>query len=82
VPVAARANDARPYFAAAAVGGLVGAVLTHRLLVPARAGDATPSRRTGLRAVPQRFDVNFTPQTLLMARTGARGVYPVLNVGF
>ena len=82
VPVAAQADDARPYFAAATVGGLIGAVLTHRLLEPARAGDASAPVRTGLRSTPRRFDVDFTPQSLLMASTGARGVYPVLHVSF
>jgi hypothetical protein len=83
VPVAAQANDARPYFAAATVGGLLGAVLTHRLLEPARASaNGSLTRRTGLRARSQRFDVSFTPQTLIMASTGARGQYPVLHVDF
>ncbi|MEO6527323.1 MAG: hypothetical protein ABIP93_11905 [Gemmatimonadaceae bacterium] len=81
VPVAATANDARPYLAAATVGGILGAVLTHRLLTPRRA-TAAAVRRTGVRPRPQRFDVTFTPQTLLMAGTGARGIYPVLNVDF
>ena len=83
VPVAAQANGPQPYFAAATVGGLLGAVLTHRLLEPARAGTSGAAiRRTGARAALSRFDVDFTPQTLLIASTGARGSYPVLHVGF
>jgi hypothetical protein len=83
VPVAAQANSARPYFAAATAGGLLGAILTHRLLEPAHASaNSAEVRRTGLRAAPARVDVSFTPQSLLLARTGLPGAYPVLHVGF
>jgi hypothetical protein len=81
IPVLAEADDSRAILGAATAGGLLGALLTHRLLAPARAGEASP-RRSERRNGEERFGVRFTPQNLLLARTGGRGLYPVMNIAF
>jgi hypothetical protein len=81
VPVLAQADGPMPYFGLATLGGLAGAIVTHNLIAPARADAAMP-RRTGARTMPSRFAMRFTPQNILLARSGREGVYPIVAVGF
>ena len=81
VPVLARSDNPSLIFGPATLGGVLGAIVTHNLIGPAHA-NARFSRRTGARATPSRFTMRFTPQNLVLARTGREGVYPVLNVAF
>jgi hypothetical protein len=81
VPVLAESDNPQAIFGPATAGGILGAILTHRLLAPARARSAA-AMRTGLRPDADRFTLRFTPQNLLLARSGQRGVYPVLSATF
>ena len=81
VPVLAESDDPLLLFGPATLGGLAGAILTHNLLAPARANASLP-RRTGARTLPSRVTIRFTPQNLLLARSGREGVYPLMNVRF
>lgn len=81
VPVLAQSDNPALIFGPATLGGLLGAIVTHNLISPTHA-NARFSRRTGARATPSRFTMRFTPQNLVLARTGREGVYPVLNVAF
>ena len=81
VPVLAESDTPALIFGPATLGGVIGAIVTHNLIGPAHA-NARVSRRTGARATPSRFTMRFTPQNLVLAKTGREGVYPVLNVAF
>ena len=81
VPVLAESDNPSLIFGPATLGGLLGAIVTHNLIAPAHA-NARFSRRTGARATPSRFTMRFTPQNLVLVRSGREGVYPVVNVAF
>ena len=81
VPVLAESDNPALIFGPATLGGILGAIVTHHLIAPAHA-NARFSRRTGARPTPSRFTMRFTPQNLVLARSGRAGIYPVLNVGF
>ena len=81
VPVLAESDNPQAIFGPATAGGILGAMLTHRLLAPARARSAAATR-TGRRPEAQRFTLRFTPQSLLLARSGQRGRHPVLSATF
>jgi hypothetical protein len=81
VPVLAESDSPALIFGPATLGGLLGAIVTHNLIAPAHA-NARWSRRTGARVTPSRFTMHFTPQNLVLARSGRQGMYPVLNVAF
>jgi len=81
VPVLAESDNPSLIFGPATLGGLLGAIVTHNLIAPAHANARFP-QRTGARAMPSRVTVRFTPQNLVLARTGREGMYPVLNVAF
>jgi hypothetical protein len=85
IPVLAQSDNPQLIFGPATAGGLLGALVMHRFIAPARA-NAAVSRRTGSRAIPSRFATRFatrfTPQNLLLARSGREGVYPLINVRF
>ena len=81
VPVLAESDNPQAIFGPATAGGILGAILTHRLLAPARARSAAATR-TGRRPEAERFTLRFTPQSLLLARSGQRGRHPVLSATF
>ena len=81
VPVLAESDNPQAIFGPATAGGILGAILTHRLLAPARERSAA-AMRTGRRPEAERFTLRFTPQSLLLARSGQRGSYPVLSATF
>jgi hypothetical protein len=81
IPVLAQSDNPQLIFGPATLGGLIGAVVTHNFIAPAHANARFP-QRTGARAVPSRFAVRFTPENLLLARSGREGTYPVMNVRF
>jgi hypothetical protein len=81
IPVLAESDNPQAIFIPATIGGVLGAILTHRLIGPERAGNAR-AMRTGARSTTERVAVRFTPQNLLLARAGGRGLYPVLGVEF
>jgi hypothetical protein len=81
VPVLAQADNPQVIFGPATLGGLVGAMVTHNFIAPAHANSRRP-QRTGARSIPSRVAVHFTPQNLVLARSGRAGTYPVLNVQF
>ncbi|MEO8562897.1 MAG: hypothetical protein ABI601_12520 [bacterium] len=83
IPVLAQTESSPFYFGAATAGGVLGAIVTHGLLAPARATRerATPLR-TGAVERPPRLDVRFTPQNLVFVQRRARGMYPLLDVTF
>ena len=81
VPVLVGSDNPQAIFGPATAGGILGAILTHELLEPARARSAA-AMRTGQRPKERRMTVRFAPQNLLLARSGQRGVYPVLNATF
>ena len=83
LPVLAQADAASAYFGAATAGGLLGALLTHNMIAPARASrDRAASLRTGSSVREPRVDMRFTPQNLVFVRSHARGVYPLLALTF
>lgn len=83
IPVLAQADDAPVYFGVAAVGGALGAAITHSLLSPARASrERAIPLRTGSVERPSRVAVRFTPQNLVFVQRRTRGVYPVLDITF
>jgi len=81
VPVLAESDNPQAIFIPATIGGVLGAILTHSLIAPERAGSAR-AMRSGSRPTTERVAVRFTPQNLLLARAGRRGLYPVLGVEF
>src|SRR5215207_4651849 len=81
IPVLAESDNPQAIFIPATIGGILGAILTHRLIAPERAQSAR-AMRTGARFTTERVAVRFTPQNLLLARAGGRGLYPVLGVAF
>ena len=81
VPVLAESDNPQAIFGPATAGGILGAILTHRLLAPARARSAAATR-TGRRPEAERFTLRFTPQSPLLARSGQRGRHPVLSATF
>jgi hypothetical protein len=80
IPVLAQSDNGHAIIGAATIGGLLGAIATHHIIDPAHAGSA--ARRTGSRETPSRVGVRFTPENLLLARSGPAGVYPILNLQF
>jgi hypothetical protein len=82
VPVLAESDSPQAIFGPATAGGVLGALLTHRLLAPARARSAAATMRTGARPATERLTLRFTPQNLVLARTGRQGIYPVLSATF
>ena len=81
VPVLARSDDPVLLFGPATLGGLLGAIVTHNIISPARA-NATLPQRSSARTAPSRVAVHVMPQNLLLLRGGREGTYPVLNVRF
>jgi hypothetical protein len=81
IPVLAQSENPQAIFIPATVGGILGAILTHSLIAPARAGSAA-GMRTGARSTSERVTLRFTRQNLFLARAGGRGLYPVLGVEF
>jgi GNAT superfamily N-acetyltransferase len=81
IPVLVGADNPQVVFGPATAGGILGAILTHELISPARARNAA-AMRTGARRGAERLTLRFTPQNLLLARSGQRGVYPVLSASF
>jgi hypothetical protein len=84
IPVLASVDDPRPVFAASAIGGVIGALVSMRNIEPRRAAgrNTVPEApRTGSRTAP-RFDVELSPQVALLARLGQRGHYPLMSVRF
>ena len=81
VPVLAESDNPQAIFGPATAGGILGAILTHRLLGPARARSAA-AMRTGRRPDGERLTLRFTPQNIVLARSGRPGIYPVLSATF
>ena len=81
IPVLAESDNPQAIFIPATIGGILGAILTHSLIAPERARSAR-AMRSGARSTHERVAVRFTPQNLLLARTGGRGLYPVLGLEF
>jgi hypothetical protein len=81
IPVLAESDNPQAIFGPATAGGILGAILTHRLIAPARARRPA-ALRTGARAGADRVSLRFTPQNLILARSGRRGIYPVLSASF
>jgi hypothetical protein len=81
IPVLAQSSNPQLIFGPATLGGLVGAVVTHNFIAPAHA-NVRVTLRTGARTLPSRVAVRFTPENLLLARSGRAGTYPVVNLRF
>ena len=81
IPVLVGADNPQVVFGPATAGGILGAILTHELIGPARARNAAVIR-TGARRGEERFALRFTPQNLILARSGRQGTYPVLSASF
>jgi hypothetical protein len=81
VPVLAQSDNARLIIATATVGGVLGAIVTERLIEPARAGFGAPLR-TGARGTSPRVLVQFSPEAALFAGMGVQGRHSVLSLSF
>ena len=81
VPVLAQSDNARLMFATATVGGILGAIVTERLIEPARAGAGAPMR-TGARGTAPRVLVHFSPEAALFAGMGVQGKHSVVSLSF
>jgi len=81
IPVLAESNNPQAIFGPATAGGILGAILTHRLIAPARARGSAATR-TGARPRTEGLAIRFTPQNLILARSGRQGIYPVLSASF
>jgi GNAT superfamily N-acetyltransferase len=80
IPVLSQTDNPHAIIGAATLGGLLGAIATHKIIAPVRANAGVG--RSGSRTSPRRVGVHFTPSNLLLARSGRAGEYPVLNVQF
>ena len=84
VPVLAQTNNARVFYGAATVGGIVGAILTEQFIKPPEAntglgGTGSRERESGReRAV----SVQFSPEAILLAKAGMRGQHSILSLTF
>lgn len=83
-PVLARSDNSHVIFGALTAGGILGAILTERLIQPARAREAgrvgvlsspAEQRRTGL-------DIRITPEALLFAGLRQRGNHSLVSLTF
>jgi hypothetical protein len=83
IPLLVTSDNAPAYLGAATAGGLLGAMITHRLIEPARASRGRAATlRTGAVTTPSRVQMRFTPQNLVFVQGRARGNYPLLGLTF
>ena len=81
IPVLAHPRDARVVYGSLTAGGIFGAILTHNLIEPQRAGEAK-SLRSGEVPSSRRFSVHLSPESALLAATKMPGRHSLLSVDF
>ena len=85
VPVLTQTSNTHVVVGAGALGGILGALLTERLIEPQRAGNgvgsiAAPARLSTVQ--PSRVDFRFAPESALLAGLGFKGNHSVLSLTF
>jgi hypothetical protein len=85
VPVLAQSGNSHVLFGAATIGGILGAVLTERLIEPQRAnsglGSAAPGS-SGSVAQSSGVDFRFAPESLVLAGMGLKGNHSIVSLTF
>ena len=85
VPVLTQTGNSHVVVGAAALGGILGALLTEQLIEPQRAGNGVGSIAPGSRlstAQPSRVDFRFAPESALFAGLGLKGNHSLLSMTF
>ena len=85
IPVLSQTSNSHVVVGAAALGGILGALLTEQLIEPQRAGKGVgavaPAARVSA-GQPTGVNIRFTPESMLFAGLGLRGEHSVLSMTF
>jgi hypothetical protein len=85
IPVLAQTDNPHAYFGAAALGGIIGAIVTENMIAPQRAGG---DRRVGsLKSTDahhsaSRVEAHFAPRAALMAAFKQPGYHSIFSMTF
>ncbi|MEO8620317.1 MAG: hypothetical protein ABI625_04565, partial [bacterium] len=83
VPVLAQSGNAQVVIGTAALGGLLGAILTEQLIAPQRAGVGLGSTAPAGNVIMRRtssVDVHFAPESVLLAGMGFKGNHSIVSL--